>query len=110
MIVLTVLGFGAIAGMGTLLRWDLATRLQRPAGTLLVNMIGTFALGVAAGLDELGSTLVGVAGMGALTTFSTVMLEIIELWYTDRRRSILYAAISTLGGLGAAWIGLSIAV
>ncbi len=109
MTLLVAVGFAAIAGVGTLIRWDLAARLPRPTGTFVVNIAGTFVLGASAGMDDLGSTLVGVAGMGALTTFSTVMLELVDLWHVDRARSVLYATITSLGGLGAAWAGLSVA-
>ena len=107
--ILAVLGFGAVAGVGTLIRWDVAGRFTPPVGTLLVNLTGTFALGAAAELDGLTATLVGTAGLGALTTFSTVMLELVELWAVDRRRALAYGALTAAGGLLTAWAGLEVA-
>jgi len=108
-VIFAMIGFGAVAGVGTLIRWDLADRFTPPAGTLLVNLAGTFALGAAAELDGLAATLVGTAGLGALTTFSTVMLELVELWAVDRRRALAYGALTATGGLLAAWLGLELA-
>ncbi len=105
--ILAAIGFATLAGAGTLVRWDLAGRLPRPMGTLLVNLAGTFALGASSGLGSLGATLVGTAALGALTTFSTLMLELVELWETDRRRSVIYGLATAAGGLAAAWLGLA---
>ena len=107
--IIAVIGFAAVAGTGTLIRWDVAGRLAPPHGTLLVNLAGTLALGAAAELDGIAATLVGTAGLGALTTFSTVMLELVDLWATDQRRAVLYGALTAVGGLLAAWAGLELA-
>ncbi len=107
--ILATVGFAAVAGTGTLIRWAAAGRFTPPLGTLLVNLAGTFALGASAQLDGLGATLVGTAGLGALTTFSTVMLELVELWTLDRRRALAYGSLTATGGLMAAWLGLVVA-
>lgn len=107
--IFAMIGFSAVAGVGTLIRWDLAGRFTPPAGTLLVNLAGTLALGAAAELDGVSATLVATAGLGALTTFSAVMLELVELWTVDRRRALSYGALTATGGLLAAWVGLELA-
>ena len=77
-------------------------------GTILVNVVGSFALGllVGSGVDGRWEALVGVGFCGALTTFSTLALEV---WgaLTDRRRTeaVLNVALSLALGLGAAWLG-----
>ena len=78
------------------------------AGTLVVNVVGAFVLGLVAGARPspwLGA-LVGVGFCGAFTTFSTLALE---LWQDLRERR--WAAVAanlaaTLGlGLGAVSLG-----
>jgi CrcB protein len=60
-------------------------RTGRPhAGTLLVNLAGTFALGLLTGLplaaeSRAAALLVGTGFLGGLTTFSTVMAQLAEL-------------------------------
>jgi CrcB protein len=81
-------------------------------GTIVVNVVGSFALGllVGSGTDGRCAALVGVGFCGALTTFSTLALEI---WgaLTDRRRTeaVLNVALSLALGVGAAWLGYVVA-
>ena len=80
-------------------------------GTIIVNVVGSFALGllVGSGVDGRWEALVGVGFCGALTTFSTLALEV---WgaLTDRRRTeaVLNVALSLALGLGAAWLGYAL--
>lgn len=73
-----------------------------PAGTLTVNVVGSFALGVVTSLsvgDEL-LLLVGTGACGAFTTFSSFAVDTVELWEADRRvASVGYAAANLLGAL-----------
>jgi CrcB protein len=76
-------------GAGALLRYAVQrafiARTGRPhAGTLLVNLAGTFALGLLTGLplaaeSRAAALLVGTGFLGGLTTFSTVMAQLAEL-------------------------------
>lgn len=118
---LTWIGVGLLGGVGALARVAVDTvsvaRLRRwfsgpaPAlvlGTLAVNLSGAFALGLLDGLALGGdaSLLVGSAGMGAYTTFSTWMLQSHALWRDGRRRAgVLYVAVSLFGGLAAVLLG-----
>lgn len=56
-------------------------RLDFPAGTLIVNVVGAFALGLMIGGGFLDSppTLTVVGFLGGFTTFSTWMVETIRL-------------------------------
>lgn len=86
-------------GAGALLRYAaqraFAARTGRPqAGTLLVNLAGTFGLGLLMGLpltaeDRAAELLVGTGFFGGLTTFSTVMAQLAEML---RARSFKAAA------------------
>lgn len=79
---------GAGGFVGAILRYLTALMLAGtsfPLATLLVNVLGSFCIGVAAGLTERGSWVeahrhfVAVGLLGALTTFSTFSLETIAL-------------------------------
>ena len=78
------------------------------AGTLLVNVVGSLVLGMLVGGDVRGGALalVGTGFCGALTTMSTLALEV---WDGIIERRLPHAAAALLLhltlGLGAAWLG-----
>ena len=88
-----------------------------PWGTLSVNLVGLFAAGfIAIWLEGRGQTalywraflIVGV--LGALTTYSALMLEC--LLYARSQRSGLmfgYLAITLVAGLALVWLGARVA-
>ncbi|SOD70726.1 camphor resistance protein CrcB [Jatrophihabitans sp. GAS493] len=83
-----------------------------PYGTLLVNVIGCFILGVvtAGSVDaHWGGRVVALVGTGlcgGLTTFSTFAVESVQL-RRHRRAGVMlaYLAASLLLGIGAAQLG-----
>ena len=78
------------------------------AGTLLVNVAGSFVLGllVGGGAAPTALALVGIGFCGALTTFSTLALEIWDAMADDRHpHAVANVALSLTLGLGAAWLG-----
>lgn len=96
--------------VGAPLRFVTAAWLDRewPAGTLLVNVAGSFLLGLCSGwsLDGAALALVGVGFSGALTTYSSFAVHTTELGV---RRGTAFAA-ATLGlALGACALGFAIA-
>lgn len=80
-----------------------------PIGTLVVNLLGSFGLGLLAGWSPPGATVVGTAGLGALTTFSTFSEEVLELRTAGWRWMVAYAGVSVVGGVALAWSGLQLA-
>lgn len=85
-------------------RWGESARW----GTLAVNVIGSFVLGLcaAAGLAGAWWALVGIGFCGALTTFSTLALEIWEPTQERRGGQALAVVVTSLAlGLPAAWLG-----
>ena len=86
-------------------------------GTFAVNIIGCLLIGLLSGLFltrtdlplELRTGLItGV--LGGFTTFSSFSLEIMKLMEGGRTPEALgYLALSIMGGLLAAWAGLSLA-
>lgn len=106
---ITVVGFAGAAALGAVARWQFSVRrLPRPMATLLVNVSGAFALGLLDGWTGPGLTVVGVGGLGAFTTFSTLADDIVELWTSDRRLAAAYVALTIGAGVGAAAAGLAI--
>jgi CrcB protein len=83
-----------------------------PWGTLTVNVVGSFVLGLLAGLPVSApvAALLGTGFCGALTTYSTFSFETLRLAQTGAR---FYAAMnvvaSIVAGFGAASVGLVIA-
>jgi CrcB protein len=69
-----------------------------PAGTLLINVVGSFLLGVLTGLalyhafPSMPRTILGTGFCGAFTTFSTFAYEVVRLAEQGRRG----AAVRTL--------------
>ena len=105
---MTALGFVVLAVAGTLLRAATAQRFNAPTwpwGTLGVNVLGSFALGLLVGSGNPVMTAVGIGGLGSLTTLSTFAVELTEL---DRKRAVAYATVSLTLGLAAAAGGLAI--
>lgn len=84
-----------------------------PWGTLTVNVVATFALGVvAAATDSLSPAAVlalGTGLCGALSTYSTFAYETFRLVET---RALLYAVgnvvVALTAGLGAVTVGLAL--
>ncbi len=91
-----------------------ASRGGFPLGILIVNITGSFALGVLTGLGASlvgGATvwIVGVGLLGGYTTFSTVSLESVLLVRSGEARRGWMNAVGTLVlGVAAAAAGLAI--
>jgi fluoride exporter len=114
MSVVVWIGVALLGGVGALLRFRLDGFVQSrfagefPLGTLVVNLSGSFALGLLTGLSVTGDTLllVGTATLGSFTTFSTWMLETERLAEEgDGWIGLLNVGGSLAGGLIAAALG-----
>ena len=67
--------FVVTAAAGTLLRWQASMSVPiRAIATFVVNIGGAFALGLLSTASADSQLIGGVAGIGALTTFSTKRL------------------------------------
>jgi CrcB protein len=107
--VTTVLAFVALAAAGALLRAGAGRALNRdlPVGTLVVNVVGAFALGLTTGWEGPAATVVAVGGLGAFTTFSSFVRDAVAL--VDEARlaaAVGYVGITVAAGVGAAWAGV----
>ena len=95
-------------------RW-LTTRF--PIGTVAVNLIGCFAIGLLAGLiasDRIALRMhwrefVFVGLLGGFTTFSTFGLDTLLLSRSGgAAQPLLNVALQVVGGLFAVWVGYQI--
>jgi CrcB protein len=97
------------AGVGAALRYVAGHLLDGrfPWGTLLVNVTGSFLIGLAAGLAPVGDThtLVAVGFCGGLTTYSAFAVRSHQL---GRRLGIAYAVGTTVLALGACAAGFAL--
>ena len=88
-----------------------------PYGTLTVNILGSFLLGIIyvfalrkAGLTENGRLFLGVGFCGGFTTFSAFALENFSLLQEKLiGTSVLYISVSVLGGILALAAGIWVA-
>lgn len=107
------IGSGARYGVGMLALRKLGP--QYPWGTLAVNLIGGFAMGLLAGWlvrnggSEQTRLLVGVGVLGGFTTFSAFSLDAVTM--IERGQwgvAIGYALVSVIGSVLALFAGLSL--
>jgi fluoride exporter len=113
------IGVALLGGLGAVARFTLdglaSQRFGRslPFGTLVVNVTGSFLLGLVAGLtlSADASLLLGTATIGSYTTFSTWMLETHRLGEDGRLGpAIANVLVSLAIGVGAAALGRTIGV
>jgi fluoride exporter len=106
-----------LGGAGAIARFLLDGATQRrvdtefPLGTFVVNMLGTFVLGLATGAGIAGTALLllGTATLGSFTTFSTWMLESERLGEDGEVRLMsLDLALSLVAGFATAVCGWAI--
>lgn len=118
MTVLLLVGAGAC---GALLRYlveravDLRLGPGFPYGTLLINVTGSFVLGLVVSVaadHHLSASVVTVVGtglLGAYTTFSTFSFDTVSLLERWRlRASGSNVGFTLVAGLGAAGVGLAL--
>lgn len=116
-----VLAIGAGSFIGGISRYLLSQFIQEkflstfPFGTLGVNILGCFLIGLVFGLSERGNLnpewrlFLATGVIGGFTTFSAFSNETVallrdgQLWY-----AFTYMLISVLAGLLATFIGISL--
>ena len=104
--------FVVAAATGAAARFVAADLFNRvfPTGTLLVNVVASFALGWLTARGSEWDVVLGIGGLGALSTWSTVANEVAQM-ARDRQGplAVLYLTATTTSGVVAAWAGLQVA-
>ncbi len=94
------------AGAGATLRFVAAHLLDGrwPTGTMAVNLVGSFVLGVLSAMALSGSAtaLLGTGLCGGLTTFSSLMVQSAD---RGRRIGTAYLASTVAASLAFCWLG-----
>jgi len=103
------------AGVGAPLRFAIDALIKRryspaiPVQTLLINIAGSFVLGITVHRSTGTALLAGVGFAGAFTTWSTFAMESYELRKTRRTGSALtYLILTLILGVLAAALGTKI--
>ncbi|KAA9399773.1 fluoride efflux transporter CrcB [Haloarcula sp. CBA1130] len=102
---------GAGGAIGALARHYLTGAVKRetfPLGTLTVNAIGSFVLGLLtfAGVTGDAALLLGVGACGSFTTFSSFSVETVRLWEDGH---VTLSVLNAVGNLVCALIGIGLA-
>src|SRR5437773_2386329 len=104
MTMLHILMVGIGGFFGAIARYSISKYLSNksiliPIGTLTVNLLGAFLLGIITGTraDTMIVLLVGTGFMGAFTTFSTLKLEMTNLYINNHKKRFLLYTITTYG-------------
>lgn len=101
---------GAVARYGVGVLVARAFGLAFPWGTLAVNVLGGFAMGVltirVGPEQETMRLLLGVGVLGGFTTFSAFSLETVRLMEDAPGAAMMYVAASLLLSVAACWLGL----
>lgn len=112
---LLFLGTALAGGVGAVLRYLVDLGIARlagrrfPWGIFLVNLSGSFALGLVTAALPGAAVLLGAGLLGGYTTFSTAMLDAVALWRDGERPAAAFDAVGMLLlGLLAAGLGLAL--
>lgn len=113
MALVSALAVGAGGAVGALSRYAVGRAIERRAvDTALVNVAGSFLLGVTLGLEvgDPASLAVGVGFCGAFTTFSSFAVDTVRLAEDGAPgRALLNAAGTLAAALAAVVLGIEIA-
>lgn len=115
-----LIGLALAAFCGALLRYEVDLHVRRrlgpsfPFGILLINVSGSFVLGLLVGLAEQHGvqagvvTVLGTGLLGSYTTFSTFTYDTLGLGGRGRAgAAAANVGVSLVLGLGAAALGLA---
>ena len=104
--------------MGAWSRWGIGILLNTmhpifPLGTLTVNLIGGYLMGISMGTFELFSDLspdlkliINIGFLGGLTTFSAFTAEVFQLLQKNEfAASLILVALHVIGSLLMAYLG-----
>ena len=120
---LTIAAIAVGGGCGSVARFIVTREMERclgnflPYGTLIVNVLGSLALGWLATVflarPEINIALrlgIAVGFLGAFTTFSAFSFESVQLMLNDAVwRAVLNVTVNTVVCLGMCYLGMQLA-
>ncbi|MCQ3803579.1 MAG: CrcB family protein [bacterium] len=115
---MVILGVALAGGIGAVIRWLvsvwLADRTPGGTGAAVVNLAGSLALGAVVALSRHGqlhpqvAVVLGTGLLGALTTFSTWMVETLEE-YGGKTSGLWWRTVPlTVAGVALLWVGVQL--
>lgn len=112
---MSILLLGIAGFIGANIRYIISEKLNKstsgafPYGTLIVNLVGSFFLGLLVGSQagEIYMLLIGTGLLGSITTFSTLNKELYSLQKYPKTW-LRYFLITYVGGIIFAYVGYSI--
>lgn len=92
------------ASLASVVRWRWTARCPL-WGTIVVNLVGSFAIGVfySRGVD---SPVLTVGALGSLTTVSGAVVDAGAL---SKKTRAFYVVVTVVGAVGGSWLGLQMA-
>lgn len=104
-------------GVGAALRYVVDIGVMRltngrfPWGIVIVNITGSFALGLVTASISEAAFVIGAGLLGGYTTFSTAMLDALALWKDgERPASVLHLLGTFAASVAAAIAGLALGI
>ena len=83
---------------------------NRPFGTFVVNIVGSFLIGLTFKASTEAHDLIAIGFAGAFTTWSTFMLDLYLAYELRRYKdALINVSASLVFGLLAAWCGVQLA-
>jgi fluoride exporter len=111
-----VAAVAAGGAIGALLRWAVGLGIHGPLGTVLVNVVGCFAIGVLLQVVTTRPTppllrpFLATGVLGGFTTFSTFAVDAQHLLLGGEAAwGVAYLAGTLLAALAATWLGMRVA-
>lgn len=107
---MTVVGALLLGAVGALARAEVTARFGVRRGTAVVNLAGAFLLGLLVGLagdaeaDTATLLVLGAGFCGALTTFSTWMLDVTDRDEGDQVPAVVVTAFVGMAVAGVGWL------
>ena len=109
---------GVGGAIGAILRWAISLAIPTqsfPWATLIINIIGSFCIGIIFGLvlqqqlSDQGSLFLATGLCGGFTTFSAFSLETVGLLQSGKTAMAMgYVIASVLIGIGMSWLGIKL--
>ena len=104
---LVIIGAAVGAPSRFLIDQSLRKFLKYPLGITVINVLGSFVIGLSIGSGDNLKALVAVGFAGAFTTWSTFMLDLYLAFELKQYKSAsINLLLSLTLGLGAAWLGI----